>query len=131
MIKKVQATVMDIMFLHKFLSEEIEENQNSEPIYPAIVEMLMIKNYKLILPVVKEIDNEKNKLLEKYGVQQPDGTYALDLNDIEKSQAYAKENSKIMSGTRTVKIRPIKLSYFENTPGIGFSSMRKLDFLVI
>ena len=58
MIKKVQATVMDIMFLHKFLSEEIEENQNSEPIYPAIVEMLMIKNYKLILPVVKEIDQK-------------------------------------------------------------------------
>lgn len=68
MIKKINASVMEIIVLHKFLHDEIEENINSDRGYPAIVEALMIKNYKLLTPTMREIEKEKMnylKLMEK------------------------------------------------------------------
>ena len=129
MIKKINASVMEIIVLHKFLHDEIEENMNSDRGYPAIVEALMIKNYKLLTPTMREIEKEKNELLETYGEKQPDGTFALNSSDTEKFQTFNQENNKLMIKIKNIKIRPIKMEYFERFPSLGFEVMRRLDFL--
>jgi len=126
-MRKIKIKLKEIELVSNYLNNLINSD---EKIFPANVELILIKNYSYFIEASSIINDFKESLVHKYGLLQQDGTYKLDETNTENYTLYSKELDKFLNKDIELSIEEIDINSFDGWDSIGFKNARKLFIFI-
>ena len=117
----------------KLTNKEILENteklavllQEGIPL-PAAISFSVVRNYKSLLPIAEDIENERLKIAQRYGKATEDGTFYIPEENRENAMQELNDLSNVTTSVPIVTFTLDKLSGYD----ISLKTMNILYFMV-
>lgn len=117
----------------KLTNKEILENteklavllQEGIPL-PAVISFSVVRNYKSLLPIAEDIENERLKIAQRYGKATEDGTFYIPEENRESAMQELNDLSNVTTSVPIMTFTLDKLSGYD----ISLKTMNILYFMV-
>ena len=126
-MRKIKIKLKDVELVTNYLNTLIN---SEEKLFPANVELILIKNYSYFVEATTIIETFKESLIHKYGLLQQDGTYKLDETNTENYTLYKNELNNFLNKENDISIEEIDINSFDGWDSMGFKNARKLFIFV-
>lgn len=126
-MKSLNLKLKDAEKVEKYLGKMIRSKRK---LFPAKVELILVKNYTSFVESVNILQDYKQSLVNKYGLLQPDGTYKLDTTNQENYSLYQKELNEFLELDVKINIQEIDIDDFNSFKSIGFENAQNIIMFV-